>query len=84
MTIEFASRVRLVCDRDRDRGRLGLEEAAVASQTGAGDVAVRGRNDSVKNKRTFWPYNSAAGNMTRSVSRICQIQYAKLHSIDRT
>ena len=44
----------------------------------------RGRRPApVRNKGAFWPNSSAAGNITRSVSRICQIQYAKLHSMDR-
>ena len=66
-----------------DLAPVGLEEAGVANQTRAGDVGIGGRHDSVRNKRPFWPNISAAGNMTRSVSRICQIQYAKPHSMDR-
>ena len=62
---------------------VGLEEGGIADQAGAGDVGVGGRHGSVRNKCSFWPNSSAAGNMTRSVSRICQIQYAKLHSMDR-
>ena len=59
-----------------------LEEGGIADQARAED-GVGDRHGSVRHKRPFWPDSSAAGNMTRSVSRICQIQYAKLHSIDR-
>ena len=37
-------------------------------------VVVGGRHDSVRNKRTFWPNSSAAGNRTRSVVRVCPIK----------
>ena len=66
-----------------DLAAVGLEEGRLADQAGAGDVGVGGRHGSVRNKCPFWLNSSAAGNMTRSVSRICQIQYAKPHSMDR-
>ena len=66
-----------------DLASVGLEEAGIADQTGAGDVWVGGRHDSVRNKRPFWPNSSAAWNMTRSVFRICPIKYPETHSMDR-
>ena len=66
-----------------DLSSVGLEEGGIADQAGTGDVGVGDRHSSVRNKRPFWPNSSAAGNITRSVSRICQIQYAKPHSMDR-
>ena len=60
-----------------------LEEGGIANQAGPGDVGVGDRHGSVRNKGAFWLNSSAAGNMTRSVSRICPIQYAKPHSMDR-
>ena len=36
-----------------DLASVGLEEAGIADQTGAGDVGVGGRHDSVRNKRPF-------------------------------
>ena len=66
-----------------DLAAVGLEEGGIADQAGAGDVGVGDRHDSVRNKGAFWPNSSAAWNITRSVSRICQIHYAKLHSMDR-
>ena len=46
-------------------------------------AAAGDRRGSVRNKRTFWLNSSAAWNMTRSVFRICQIQYQKPHFMDR-
>ncbi len=66
-----------------DLSSVGLKEGGIADQAGTGDVGVGDRHSSVRNKRPFSPNSSAAGNMTRSVSRICQIQYATLHSMDR-
>ena len=66
-----------------DLSSVGLEEGGIADQARPGDVGVGDRHSSVRNKRPFWLNSSAAWNMTRSVSRICQIQYAKLHSMDR-
>ena len=62
---------------------VDLEEAGIANQTGAGDVGVRDRHDSVRHKRPFWPNSSAAWNMTRSVFRICPIKHPKTNSMDR-
>ena len=66
-----------------DLAAVGLEEGGIADQAGAGDVGVGDRHGSVRDKGPFSPNSSAAGNMTRSMSRICQIQYATLHSMDR-
>ena len=65
-----------------DLSSVGLEEGGIADQAGAGD-GVGGRHGSVRNKRPFWPNSSAAGNITHSVFRICQLQYPKPHCLDR-
>ena len=57
-----------------DLSSVGLEEGGIANQAGAGDVGVGDWHDSVRNKRASGPYTSAAGNMTRSVCRICPIK----------
>ena len=66
-----------------DLAAVGLKEGGIADQARSGDIGVGYRHGSVSNKRSFWLNSSAAWNKTRSVFRICQIQYPKPYFMDR-
>ena len=60
---------------DRDAAARRAARCAAGRETSGSEAGTI----LVSNKRPFSPNSSAAVNMTRSVSRICQIQYAKPH-----